>query len=348
MKQFFMIFGICLGLMFSSANADGLSNSLNSMLKKKDTSSGIVDLSNLNVNGRAKPVHKARKTRSKKAVVAIVNGHKIIKKDADKYLKQRTRGKVSNFDLLPKKQRIRLIKEYALPMLAEDTAKKELSSQEKTAIYTRLWMQKKALKTKISDDEIKKVYDSLVQKAKDQNSTRKIPEFKDIKTRMKMQMVERKIVGTLMKDVKIKVINANLIAGSINDVYVSIEDADRALQSISKGQASWYKVSNNDRLKVLQMIAPSKLIEAATKTDLKKKEKAVALANFWMQDKMNRTKVSDKEAKKAYSRIKKNYKKAKRKKKLPAYKTLERSLKMQIAKEKVVKNLMKHTKIRLK
>ena len=348
MKQFFMILSICMGLIISSANADGLSNNLNNMLKKKDTSSGIVDLSNLNVNARAKPVRKARKTRSKKAVVAVVNGHKIIKKEADKYLKERTGGKVSNFDLLPKKQRKRLIKELALPFVVAGVAKKELSSQEKTAVFTRLWMQKEALKAKISDDDIKKVYDGLVQKTKDQNSTKKVPEFKDIKARMKMQMIERKIVGKLMKDVKIKVINANLIAGSINDVYVSIEEADKALLSISKGQASWYKVSNNDRMKLLQMIAPSKLIEASTKTDLKSKEKEVALANFWMQDKMNQTKVSDKEIKKAYERIKKASKKAKTKKKLPSYKVLKRSLKMQIAKEKVIKNLMKNTKIRLK
>ena len=53
------------------------------MLNKKDTTP-MVDLSNLSIN--AKPVQPKVKTRSSKAVVATVNGHKIIKKDADAYL----------------------------------------------------------------------------------------------------------------------------------------------------------------------------------------------------------------------------------------------------------------------
>ena len=348
MKKFFMIVGICMGIFVSSASADGLTNNLNNMLNKKDTSTGMVDLSNLNVNAKPKRIYKKRKTRSKKTVVATVNGHKIIKKDADAFLKKITRGKVKNFDLLPNKQRKRLLKEMSMPLVAGDVAKKELSEQEKSAVYTRLWMQKEALKTKITDADVKKVYDRLVLQAKEQNSTKKPPEFKTIKRGMKMQMVEKQIVGKLTKDVKIKVINANMIAGSINDIYVSMEDADKALLSISKGKASWYKVSNNDRMKLLKMLAPSKLIEAVSKKDLKSKEKETSLANFWMQDKMNKTTVSDKEAKKAYARIKKASKKAKSKKKLPVYKELEKTLKMQIAKEKVVKTLMKSAKIKLK
>ena len=340
-----MVFGISLGLFAPSVSADGLTNNLNNMLNKKETTP-MVDLSNLNIN--AKPVQPKVKTRSSKAVVATVNGHKIIKKDADAYLKKRTQGKVKNFDILPKKQRVRLLQEMSISTLASDAAKKELSEQEKLAITTRVWMQKEALEIKVTDEQVKEIYDQMEQRAKDANSTKPIPSFDSIKDRMKMQIVEKQIVGKLMKGVDIKIIDANMIAGNINDIYVSIEDADNALNSISKGKASWAKVSQNDKMKLLNMIAPSKLIEASAKKDLKAKDTEIAFSNFWMQKKTMKTDISDKELRSAYDKIKKSAKKAKSKEKIPEFEVLKNTLKMQIAKEKVIADLMKSAKIRLK
>ena len=345
MKKFLVVMGLFCGLFVNSVSADGLTNNLNSMLNKKETTP-MVDLSNLNVN--AKPVQPKVKTRSSKAVVATVNGHKIIKKDADAYLKNRTKGQVTNFDLLPKKQRVRLLQEMSISTLASDAAKKDLSEQEKLAITTRVWMQKEALQTKVTDDQAKEIYDQMVQRSKDTNSTKVIPSFDSIKDRMKMQIVEKQIVGKLMKGVDIKIIDANMIAGSINDIYVSIEDADNALNSISKGKATWTKVSDNDKMKLLNMIAPSKLIEESAKKDLKSKDTEVAFSNFWMQKKTMKTEVSDKELRSAYDKIKKSAKKAKSKQKIPEFEELKNTLKMQIAKEKVIAGLMKSAKIRLK
>jgi hypothetical protein len=342
-----MVLGVSFGLFVNSASADGLTNNLNNVLNKKDTTP-MVDLSNLNVNGKPKPMSNAVKTRSSKAVVATVNGYKIIKKDADAYLRKRTQGKVTNFDLLPKKQRTRLLQEMSISLLASDAANKELSEQEKLAISTRVWMQKKALETKVTEEQTKELYEQMEKRAKDANSTKQIPSYDSIKDRMKMQIVEKQIIGKLMKGVEIKVINANMIAGSINDIYVSIEDADNALNSISKGKATWAKVSDNDRMKLLNMIAPSKLLEAAAKNDLKSKDTDVAFSNYWMQSKVMKTKISDKELRSAYDKIKKSAKKVKNKQKVPEFDELKNTLKMQIAKEKVIAGLMKSAKIKLK
>ena len=347
MNKVLVVLGVSFGLFVNSVSADGLTNNLNNMLNKKETIP-MVDLSNLNVNAKPKPVQSAVKTRSSKAVVATVNGHKIIKKDADAYLKKRTNGKVKNFDLLPKKQRTRLLQEMSISTLATDAAKKDLSEQEKTALITRVWMQKEALETKVTDEQAKEIYDQMEQRAKDANSTKPIPSFDSIKDRMKMQIVEKQIMGKLMRGVELKIINANMIAGSINDIYVSIEDADNALNSISKGKATWAKVSENDRMKLLNMIAPSKLVEAAAKKDLKSKDTDAAFSNFWMQSKVMKTEVSDKELKSAYDKIKKSAKKAKSKQKVPEFEELKNTLKMQIAKEKVIAGLMKSAKIKLK
>jgi len=345
MNKILMIVGVSFSLFANSVFADGLTNKLNNMLNKKDTTP-MVDLSNLSIN--AKPVQPKVKTRSSKAVVATVNGHKIIKKDVDAYLKDRTKGKVKNFDLLPKKQRIRLLQEMSIPILASDAANKELSEQEKSVITTRVWMQKEALKTKVTDEQAKEIYDQMVLRAKDANSSKPIPSFDSIKDKMKIQIAEKKIIAKLMKNVELKVIDANMIAGSINNIYISIADADNALNSISKGKASWAKVSDNDKMKLLNMIAPSKLIEEVAKKDLKSKDTEIAFSNFWMQKKTMNTEVSDKELRSAYNEIKKSAKKAKDKQKVPEFNQVKNTLKMQIVKEKVIANLMKNAKIKLK
>ncbi len=205
MKKYLVVLSLSLGLFVSPVSADALKNSLTNMLNEKDTSPSMVNLSNLNINGKAKPVQNVPKTRSSKAVVATVNGHKILKKEADAHLKKRTQGKMSNFDHLPKKQRLRLIQEMALPVLALDSAQKELSVEEKEAVYSRLWMQKEVLKIKITDEQVKKIYDQLKQRSEENNTTANIPAFESVKDKMKLQMKDKQMVGNLMKDVEIKV-----------------------------------------------------------------------------------------------------------------------------------------------
>jgi len=198
--------GVTLGLVVSSASADALKNSLTNIMNEKDTLS-IVDLGNINLNAKPRPVKKVRKTRSAKAVVATVNGHKILKKETDAYLSQRTGGKVKNFDNIPANQKTRLIQEMSLPILVADAANKGLSDVEKEAIYTRIWMQKEAMKTKISDDQVLEVYKQISQEAKDNNNTANIPEFDAIKDKLRIQMIEKTIIGKLMENIKIEVLD---------------------------------------------------------------------------------------------------------------------------------------------
>jgi len=132
-------------------------------------------------------------------VIATVNGHKIIKKEADSYLNQRTQGKVTDFDHLPPDQRSRLIQELALPVLVLDAAQKELSELEKQAVYTRTWMQKEARKIKITDEQASTVYNQLKQQAQDNNAKGNISPFETIKDKLKLQLIEKTMVGTPKK-----------------------------------------------------------------------------------------------------------------------------------------------------
>jgi hypothetical protein len=191
-------------LFMSSVSGDALKNSLTSIMNQKEKAS-VVDLGEINLNARPKPIYRAPKKRSSKAVVATINGEKVIKKDADAYLKQRTNGKVKNFDLLPKKQQKRLIEEMALPMVITKVAVDELSDEEKLSVYTRTWMRKEAASIEITDEELSEVYNQMKQKSIDDNATTPFPEFDMVKDKLKMQMIERKIVGDLLKTAKFQI-----------------------------------------------------------------------------------------------------------------------------------------------
>lgn len=206
LKKFFIFMSLSVALLSSMLFADGLKNSLNSMMHTDD-STQMVNLSHLNLDAKPKVAKRTPKHRSSKAVVATINKHKMRKKEADAYLTQRTKGKIRNFDLLPKPQQKRLIYELALPILAYDTAKKELTPIEQETALTRGWMQKEARTIRITVAEVNKVYDTLKQDAIDRNDTRPIPPFEEIQDRLHVQMVEKLMMDKLMKDMKIKIIN---------------------------------------------------------------------------------------------------------------------------------------------
>jgi hypothetical protein len=129
MRKIVVAAGIA-GILANSLSADALKNSLSKMIHEKEAMPAMVDLNRLDKPAAAQ----MKKRRPSNTVIAIVNGHKIRKKAADDYLKERTKGKVSDFDFLPQEQRKRLIKELALPILIADKAKKELSEQEKEGL----------------------------------------------------------------------------------------------------------------------------------------------------------------------------------------------------------------------
>jgi len=204
MKKFFILIGLSVGMISSTVSADALKNSLTNIMNTKDSSS-MVDLGNINLNAKPRPVKKVRKKRSSKAVVATINKHKIIKKDADNYIAQRTQGKIKNFDSLPPKQQKRLIQEMALPYLALDAAKEELSELEQQTILTRMWIQKESQTIQIKDEDVLTVYNQMKQQAIDNNATKQIPPFETVKDRLRLQMIEKSVITNLMKDVKIEV-----------------------------------------------------------------------------------------------------------------------------------------------
>ena len=109
MKYFLTALGITLGLSVTSLCADSLSQSLNGMLHKKD-STGMVNLNSININGqhkRKKAIKRVFKGRSGKTIIGHYNDDKPVhKSEADAYIRKATKGKIKDLDMLPKKQRL--------------------------------------------------------------------------------------------------------------------------------------------------------------------------------------------------------------------------------------------------
>jgi len=116
MKKILCTLGLASALLVSSVSADALKNSLNNILNQKD-SSGMVNLNGVSVGTKpkrkvVKQVRKVRKSRPGSAIIGRYNDGKVVrKKEADKYIKKATKGKIKDLDLLPKKQRLMVLKD---------------------------------------------------------------------------------------------------------------------------------------------------------------------------------------------------------------------------------------------
>jgi len=277
----------------SSLYADGLKDSLNSILNKKD-SSGMVDLGSVGVGKRpkpkvvkrvrksrpgsavigsyndGKPIHKKEankyikkatkgkikdldllpkkqrlmvlkdlqkmytvkhfKSRSSKAVVAIVNGQNIYKKAADSFLKQVTGGKVKDFDRLDKKQRLVLIKDLARPILFQQASENNISREEKEAIFKQMWLEKERASIEVSNEDMLALYDAKKIKALRTNPQAQIPAYISLGTSLKNEVIEQKMMQNLMKDVNITVnydLNETMELDDINDSNESSGKLDK-------------------------------------------------------------------------------------------------------------------------
>ena len=114
MHKVLISLGVTLVLGVTSLYADALSHSLNNMLKSHD-SSGMVNLNNISLNGKPKRKPLVRppfKGRPGKTIIGHYhNGKSIFKRDADKYIRKVTKGKIKDLDMLPKKQRFLVLKD---------------------------------------------------------------------------------------------------------------------------------------------------------------------------------------------------------------------------------------------
>jgi len=166
------------------------------------------------------------KSRPAEAVVATVNGQDIHKKSADNYLKLVTRGKVTDFDKLDKKQRLVLIKELARPMILQDAIGQNLTEEEKEAVLSQAWLQKQRATTKVTNDQMLALYEVKKAKALAVNPQAQIPPYISLGENLKNEIIEKKIMAELMEDVNITVnfdTNETVTANESNESSVKLD-----------------------------------------------------------------------------------------------------------------------------
>lgn len=137
-------------------------------------------------------------------------------------------------------------------------------------------------------------------------------------------------------------------AGSVNGMEITVEEANTALNTLTKGKMTWDKLPEDGKKQLIEMMAPAKLVAVESKKSLTEQEKEAALSGYWMQKKIATTPITDKEAKEAYEKMKKIATEAKSTQKIPEFEVIKNSIKMQLSQEKVVAELMKNAKIVIK
>ena len=195
MKKILLSASVVLAMTSVSAfAADALKNSLMPAAEKK---APAVDLDNLNV--AAKPVKPV--SRPANATVATVNGIPIIKKDADKFLAQASKGQVIDIDLLPKKQKESLLNGMAASVLIEQKAKKAVPEEIKNKLAAQYWAKQEMMKIQVSDKEAKDFYKKNKKAFKGKDG-KQLP-FDKVEKFVKMQVMQQKFNDSLMKNAKV-------------------------------------------------------------------------------------------------------------------------------------------------
>jgi len=135
-------------------------------------------------------------------VIGTVNGLKITKQEANKFLKAITPKdkKAQTYDKLDDKQKKAIVQNLAPGILIKNKATKAVTADEKEQLVANYWMQKELAKYKATDSEAKAVYekDKKTYQAKGKQLT-----FDKVKDFIKMQLKQKKLVDALMKKAKV-------------------------------------------------------------------------------------------------------------------------------------------------
>ncbi|MEY3002405.1 MAG: hypothetical protein RLZZ428_780 [Pseudomonadota bacterium] len=137
-------------------------------------------------------------------------------------------------------------------------------------------------------------------------------------------------------------------AGTVNGMEISVEEANQVLKNAREGKQEWSKLNTEEKKQLIQMMSVGKLIGVESKKVLTQQEKDAAISTYWMQKKISTTPITDQEAQAAYNRVKEAAKKAKNKQEMPPFEAVKNNIKMQLAQEKVVGELIKSAKIDVK
>ncbi len=324
MNKIFFFFVVVIGFLTTSASADALKNTL--MNLKTNSSSSSMGYGDLGLSHKPKKNTQVFKKRSPNTVLATVNGHKIRKKDADKYLKKVTKGKISDYDRLPKKQRKLLLSDLKKIYKAKyfkgrpgDTVIGHYDDN--TSVYKKeadAYI-KKVTKGKIKDiDILPREQRLLILK-----DLQKIYQMKHFKSRPKETVI-----------------------ATVNDENITKGDADNYIAQVTQGNIKDFDMLDKKQKEMVikDLARPILLAEDAQK-NMSEEEKALVFRQMWIEKQMANTEVSNDEMLALYESMKKETLAKNPNAKIPPYISLGEKLKKQVLEKKIIDRLMEGVQI---
>jgi 2-C-methyl-D-erythritol 4-phosphate cytidylyltransferase len=172
------------------------------------------------------------KSRPAKAIIATVNGKEIRKKEADTYLKNVTGGKVKDFDRLDKKQRLVLVKDLARPMVIMAAIDANITEEEREVIYKQMWIEKQKATIEVSSDEMLALYEMKKEKTLATNPQAEIPHYMSLGESLKAEIIEKKMMSNLLKDVNITInYDTNMTQNENNTTSVATDNTQNTKET---------------------------------------------------------------------------------------------------------------------
>ncbi len=98
------------------------------------------------------------------------------------------------------------------------------------------------------------------------------------------------------------------VIGRVNGYPITEREANDFLKAVTKGKLKYNQIRPKDKKDVIKRIAVDSLLVGLAKKELSRKERNQVLVNYWLSKKIEKIKISDEEAKKAYDENRKFFK----------------------------------------
>ncbi|RUM71313.1 MAG: hypothetical protein DSZ08_03245 [Sulfurovum sp.] len=323
MKVFLYIFVWFFIFLIVSASADPLKDTLLKMKDKSSSSLGMINLDAL--PGRNQSRGGMQRT-SSKAVLATVNGHTIRKRDADKYLKKITKGKIKDYDRLPPKQKRMLLsdlkKMYKIKYFRGRPGN--------TVIGT--YAKGKPVYKKEADAYIKKVTKNKIKDIDRLPRKQRLLVLKDLQRKYKIEHFKGRPKNTIIATV------------NGHDIYK--READAYIKKVTKNRIKDFdRLDEKQRYLLVKDLAKPMIVKNAIDANVTEMEKEEIFKQMWLGKQRAKIQVSNEEMLTLYEAKKTQILASDPQAKIPTYISLGNSLKNEIIENKIMSNLMKDVNI---
>jgi LysM repeat protein len=98
------------------------------------------------------------------------------------------------------------------------------------------------------------------------------------------------------------------VIGRVNGFPITDREANDFLKVVTKGKLKYHQIRPKDKKDVIKRIAVDSLLVGLAKKELSRKERNQVLVNYWLSKKIEKIKITDAEAEKAYDANRKFFK----------------------------------------